>query len=213
MANRTIKFYGKGYGTEPATVTVTLDGATVFNGAVTTVQPQFIDRSVDGQVELFTVQVPDDFTGVKPMTCTVNSGTVFFLNILGNYGSIPNPVFTPSEYAFIISGDTPSNEAFDLVVSKANPAFTAEEITFLKSTDPNDLSAQHALYASHGVLTNINGGADHWSAITTGEARTDITIDGVEQPIIRPPYGEYGWEIEAGQVLAYNLNIVAGPTN
>lgn len=85
MANRTLQFYGKGYGSSPAEITVKLDNEIVFDGAVPTADQIEVDHSPDAQVVLFTCEVPVLFEGKMPMSVTVNTGTVVFAEVKGNH--------------------------------------------------------------------------------------------------------------------------------
>jgi hypothetical protein len=89
MTTRTVKMFGLAYGPTPAEITVTLDGVSVYTGTVTTADepvPSLPNiELVDTTVEFCNFEIPMEFSGAKPMTCTVNSGTVIFADILANY--------------------------------------------------------------------------------------------------------------------------------
>ena len=91
MTNRTVQFYGQGYGTVPAEITATLDGIVVYSGTVPTIDQENYNRMPEDQVLLFTAQVPVDFDGTKPMTISVSNSTVVFAHVLGNYYTKNNP--------------------------------------------------------------------------------------------------------------------------
>jgi hypothetical protein len=94
MTTRTVKLFGLAYGSTPAEISVTLDGATVHSGAVTTenaLVPTLPNTDLSNTtVELCNFEIPVDFDGSKPMTCTVNSGTVIFAQITANYYVFPD---------------------------------------------------------------------------------------------------------------------------
>ena len=124
MTTRTVKIFGLAYGSTPAEINVTLDGNTVYTGAVSTQDPVtgtpcLADYKILNQptpnldyanstVELCSFELPMDFQGSKPMTSTVTNGTVIFAQIRANYFAIPgsDPIVGrgPSEY-FDINGD------------------------------------------------------------------------------------------------------------
>ena len=69
MTTRTVKMLGLAYGSNPAEITVTLDGTTIYNGNVTTANapvPQLPNLDlVDSTVELCSFEIPVDFSGTK----------------------------------------------------------------------------------------------------------------------------------------------------
>jgi len=105
MTTRTVKIFGLAYGETPAEINVILDGNTVYTGSVSTQDPvtgtpSLADFKILNQptpnpdyanstVELCSFELPVDFQGIKPMTCTVTNGTVIFAQVLANYCAIP----------------------------------------------------------------------------------------------------------------------------
>jgi hypothetical protein len=129
MTTRTAKIFGQGFGPEPAEITVTLAGSTIYTGEVPTLdQPVYslpnpeLSNSV---VELCSFEIGMDDTGTLPMTCTVLSGTVIFAQILANYCVIANtdPVIGtgPDTFQNIDGmGDARSNVQIDDVLQPVN---------------------------------------------------------------------------------------------
>lgn len=211
---RTLQFYGKGYGATPATVTVTLDGDTVFDGPVTTVDQPTVDVLPEQQVVLFTCEVPVAFTGAVPMICTVNNGTIYFNYVTGNYASIPNPVYTLAQWSVLMNPASTKSQRLAIYEAVAVPPFSASEITTLQSTDPADLPAQNAILSSHGCNNFVSSGASNYQDIWPGEERSSVSIDGVPQTLPDPrpsgAEGTWGWTVTSGSVLAFDLNIATG---
>ena len=91
MANRTLRFMGQAYSTNPASlvsINAVLNGNTIFNGTVTTLPDPGMPWPPAEQYVLFQVetdQIPSSFSGALPMSCTVNGGGVNWCLIDTNY--------------------------------------------------------------------------------------------------------------------------------
>lgn len=130
MTTRTVKIFGLAYGSTPAEIAVTLDGVSIYTGTVTTADTPLpfmpADQStVDSTVEFCNFEIPMDFDGVKPMTCTVTNGTVIFAQIKANYCVIANsdPVVGtgPTIYGGVDGlGDARSNVYIDGIAQVVN---------------------------------------------------------------------------------------------
>jgi hypothetical protein len=83
--NRTVKFFGQGYGVTPASIVVKLENLTIFSGEIPTVNQSKFNTAPTDQVVLFTCELPIAFTGLKPMTVDVIHGTVAFAHIQANH--------------------------------------------------------------------------------------------------------------------------------
>jgi hypothetical protein len=88
--NRTVQFFGQGYGTDPAVIVVKLEDLVVYEGTVPTIDQIAFNTAPEDQVVLFTCELPIMFDGFKPMTVEVISGTVVFAQIYANYCFHPN---------------------------------------------------------------------------------------------------------------------------
>jgi hypothetical protein len=90
--NRKLQFYGQGYGSDPASITVVLNNNTIYSGTVPTINEPPVDKPVTDQVVLFTTDeisdINTDFEGTLPLITTVNSGVVLFGPIQSNYNAI-----------------------------------------------------------------------------------------------------------------------------
>lgn len=159
MTTRTVKMFGLAYGSSPAEITVTLDGATVYTGSVTTTDtpvPALPNLDLtDTTIEFCNFEIPVDFTGTKPMTCAVTNGTVIFAQVLANYCAIAN-------------------------------------------TDP-------VIGTGPDVFNNIDG---------IGDARSNVAIDGVTQPMNHEELpGTWWFTVNTGSTLTCDLDIQAGTAN
>ena len=81
MTNRTIQFYGQGFGPTEVEISVTADGSQVFNGPVPTVDQSLVASQwpLEQSEILFSIEVPVEFRGTMPIEITVNSGSGILL--------------------------------------------------------------------------------------------------------------------------------------
>lgn len=211
MATRTVQIRGLGFGSSPVTILATVNGNTVFNGTVATVDqpvPVLPDYGLlPGQEILFTFEIDTSFTGQLPMSCTVSNGTVIFGDVLANYCAIPNPVFSTEQYEIIVNPSSTLAQKNPIYEALANPPFSAEEIAILNN--PASTPEQvNLLLSQHNLSTNVSSGQNGFSGIDNTDARSDVTIDGAAQI---PDHGElpgtWWWTIENSSVLSYNLDV------
>lgn len=217
MTNRTVQIKGYGFGSTPATITVTLEGVTVYTGNVTTSNtiPPTLPNPVltPDTVTLCSFNIPVDFAGEKAMTCSVSNGIVIFAQIDANYTTIQNPVFTEYDYAFMMNPSTSPAKRVEILSTYATPPFTSEETAILESTDPALLTQQLTIMETHGVSFTVSSGAGGFYDINTGsDSRANVVIDGTP---ITPPHspeyeGTWWWKIASGSTIAYDMIVDAG---
>lgn len=100
MYNRTVRVFGQGFGSTPASITATLNGNVVFNGEIPTVdEPPTV--SIENPPILFEFEVPLNTNGNIPQTITINNGTVVFAGISANYNQLPSDPAAPTVFASI----------------------------------------------------------------------------------------------------------------
>lgn len=211
MTNKTVQIRGYGFGPSDATTTVTLDGNTIFTGAVPTTNqpvPSLPDTGLLGEsVVLFSFEVPVDFQGTKPMTCQVTNGTIVFADIFSNYYPMYNPVFSAEELAILESNNTNAQQAYNVYAPHATYPFTQEETDILVN-DATSLATQRSIRAPHGVTVYVSSGPNNFSSVQSWDPRVDVFIDGVEQP--PNSEGQMWWIVGNGSTLSYNLNLRSG---
>lgn len=224
MTSRTIKFYGQGFGPTTASVTVMLDGATVYTGEIPTIDEnpaQYVAEqtgSTDCYVELFSINVPVETNGLKPMSVTVDTedNAVALAQILANYVQIKNPVFNDEEWTQIDSPTATLLELLPIFSAHASPAFTTEQTAVLEdtSTDPSVVAAQDLILKTHGVAPYVSSGASGYGYLDDGESRENIKIDDVAIDIPSPRPSEFNgtWTVVLtnGSVLTYDLMFTSG---
>jgi hypothetical protein len=223
MTNRTYQFFGQGFGTDPVSVDVALNGNPVYSGTVPTVDQPFSDNwySPDLYRVLFTIESPVEFAGTLPISVSVNSGSGLKLAFtLANYCWVKNPVFTPAQgftqaQFEALNNNIRSTESLNIFTALANPPFTQEEID--KLTNPETTQFEfNPLLISHNVSPYVPGGPDNFknSFVAMADPRTNVTLDGVpiQPPNPRPPEqgGMWTWSIYPGSVLTFDLITAAG---
>lgn len=211
MAIRTLQFQGIGFGTSPASITVTANGDQIFSGTVTTVDqpvpvlPNF--ELTPDQVTLFTFEIDTAFSGQIPMTCTVNNGTVIFGEVLANYIGISNPVYSAEQFATLTNPATTRSQRLAIWTQTASVAFTTEELATLEDPSTSQ-SAVTQIVNAHGCALYTSGGSSEYGSIDSTDARSNAFIDGVAQLPERGDLpGTWWWTIENGSTLSYNLDV------
>ena len=213
MTNRTIRFYGQGFGNVPVTITVTANGNIVYQGAINTVdQPLPLPNyHPDPVATLFDLQIPLDFVGSFPMSVTCDTGFgMFLLGIDANYNSFPNPIYTSEQFA-IVSAPVKSAAALDIFESLANPPLSQQDIDVLSNPDSTQ-SECDAVVTSHGLALWLPAGADNYdSSFTAEDARTTVALDGeprtTPDPRLPGYTGDWTWVIPVDSILTFVFNV------
>ena len=215
MTNRTIQFYGQGFGITAVEISVTVNGSQVFDGPVSTLDqpmPSIPQWPLDQSEILFSIEVPVEFQGTVPMEIAVNSGSgILFMTELANYVPVPNPIYTPEQFAIITSPNS-GQQGLDIIVSLANPPFTQEEIDILINPDSPE-AEQRALLAAHNVSIYVSSGDQEFGDnFWPGDSRTNVSLNGI--PLVADRLsgfiGDWTWPVPVSSTLAFTLNINAG---
>jgi len=212
MAIRTVQILGMGFGANPTQITATANGTQVFSGTVTTVNqpapamPNF--ALVPDQVVMFSFEIDTAFTGLIPMTCTVDSGTVIFGEILANYIAVPNPVYSSEQLAVITDPAVPFSQKLTIYTAVANPPFSAEELAILQNPSVPYDPTKTDILNSHGCALMVSGGSTQYGEIDNTDPRANVYVDGLQQtPDHSELAGPWWWQISSGSTLAYNLEV------
>jgi hypothetical protein len=217
MPNRTIQFLGHGYGTGLASTTVTANGNTIFTGTVDTIDESlpFLDpasqETLNSTVPMFVLEVDQSFSGVIPMACTVTDDTVIFAQVNANYSAMPNPAYTPEQFAAYASSPNHADHVA-IYTQVANPPLSQQDIDTLL-----DLGVGSAIHdeikAAHNCAPVISSGPNVFVQIGEGpiyDPRLNVAIDGIPQNPNRGSLtGTWWWVIESGSTLTYNLQVPA----
>jgi hypothetical protein len=212
MANSTIKFLGQGYGATPAEITITANGNTVFSGPVDTVdqlRPVLPNPSLNLTGNVGTFEVPQNFKGQIPITCTVNSGTVIFAQILISNVFQTNPGYTSEQLSTLLNPATTPTERVAIYTTLANPPLSQQDIDTL--LDPATTPDQaNAMLDAHGCLP-YNYSDEGWYTLnlTNADPRTSVSIDNVLQTPDRDPDlgGTWWWTVFSGSTMSFQLTV------
>ena len=210
MAIRTVQLLGQGYGTNPAQITVTANGNTVFLGTVPTADqpvPALPNLEINLNNILCTFEIDTAFVGEIPITCAVSAGTVVFSEIYANYVAIPNPVYTPAQITTLTNPDTTQADRVAIYTQVAVPALSQADIDILM--DPAATPEQkNAILVAHNCTTTISTGASGYGFIDNTDPRSSVVIDGIVQtPDHAELPGTWWWTINAGSTMTYQLQV------
>jgi hypothetical protein len=213
MPNRTIKFLGQGYGATPAEVTITANGNTVFSGTVDTVdelRPVLPNPNLNLNGNMGTFEIDQAFRGQIPMTCTVNSGTVIFAQIVIDNVYMSNPSYTAEQMAALSNPATTPAEKVAIYTTGADPSLSQQDIDTL--LDPATTPAQaYEILVAHNCQPWVYSGDDYWFPLnlTNADPRTSVSIDGVLQTPDRDLDldGTWWWTVFEGSTMSYQLTV------
>jgi hypothetical protein len=218
MANRTIQFLGNGHaptGTDPITVTATLNGTVVYTGTIPTSYTSEIGHLPTDQVVLFTCELPVDFSGTVPMSTSISSpvsATVFFQKIQSNYMLVNNPVYTPSQLAILQNSATTIAEKIEIYTAVTATPLSEAEITILETGTDAEVKA---VLTAHNLRLAVSSGTNTFVNINGNiEPRTNVVIN--EVPVTRQtePAGTWGWVVESltegDSTFACDVTFLAG---
>ena len=215
MSNRTIKFYGRAYGTEPCAMTINCNGATVFSGEVPTVilKPgqrapvpvPNMNKEVD-TVELCSFDIVKTVTGLVPMTIEVTAGSVLLGEVMSNYMMILNPAYSIDQLAKLGHPASTDTDKLTIYNAVAVPPLSLAEKTALMNPAILDTDKDPILSA-HGCDVMISTGANF--AATQYEVRHNVTIDGVPQTPDTTDFtgGTWWWMLQAGSTMTCNFEV------
>ena len=126
MTTRTFKQLGQAYGSTPAVITATIDGAVVFSGEIPTTDtpiPPMPDTSV-GASELYTWTNTVDFSGTQSISISVANSPLLLTNTMADYcGNVVADFGSFNSYIFdgVYISDPFSNVFIDGVSKSRGP--------------------------------------------------------------------------------------------
>lgn len=212
MANRTIQIQGLAYGAVSASIGATFNANTVFSGTVNTLNepvPALPDPTLEGQLyTLFSFDVDTAVTGNVTMSCNVTEGPVIFAQILSNYASVANPVYTPAQLSSILSPTTPQADKVAIWTELASPPLTPEEQAIL--LDPATISPTvNRILAEHNLSPYINDptAVAPLTYPPSLDPRFSVEIDGIAQNPARDLPGCWYWTVNSGSTLSWQMNL------
>lgn len=218
MANRTIQFFGNGYaptGTDPITISATLNGNVVYTGTIPTAYTSEIDRLAADQVILFTCELPVTFAGTVPMSISLDSPVgveAYFSQVVANYSLIPNPMYTESQFSTLANPTTTTAEKIAIYTAVTVTPLSAAEITILETGTDVEIKA---VLDAHDLRLLVSSGATSFTSLNNvTDSRTNVVINGEAQTRADTPSGQWGWLVafpaEESGLFTCDLTIVAG---
>lgn len=193
MTQRTVRFLGFAADTD-ANLVISFDGDS-YVGPAQSVEPMPVDIPVVTEHDiLFTLSIADYVRGNVPMSMTVQSGTVFFGDIVANHASIPVRMGTIDGVFYANLEQWPGN---------LDQAISSNLVVGL----------QHSVRDSGpDGFVQIDGN-DHKKNPTNDPRWDQVYIDSVLQVVQRPPAGAWIYRINGGSTLTCNVSVEAGYPN
>lgn len=202
--NRSLRFYGIGVGSTPVEITAKFNGVEVYSGPVPTVSTAVFSAASLWDINeiMFTIEdsaeYNTNFSGVVPMSISVTAGNmVVFNDIKANYwGTVPNPAFTPEQYVILDNPAVTVAEAAPILISAANPPFSAEEETLLITlleAFPDRSEELNNLREAHNVAYSVHS-PDSW----------EDCMDPVPDP-----NADYPWYVHDGSETKFDVYIIS----
>jgi hypothetical protein len=142
--NRTVQFFGQGYGISPAVIEVKMEDTVIFSGKVPTLNQASYNTSPEDQEVLFTCELPIEFDGLVPMHIQVIESTVVFAHVHVNHCFQPNGI--NQYYATRQGQDSRVNVKIDGVVQPPNLDFPGATVSWTigpQSEFSYDLNVAH----------------------------------------------------------------------
>lgn len=97
MTTRIFKQLGQAFGAEPVTLTVKIDGATIYNGTVPTLNLPGVPAVGEETTEvLFQWERDVNYWGVQKLEIAVSGGAVRCERLVANHVMVPSPYSVPS---------------------------------------------------------------------------------------------------------------------
>jgi hypothetical protein len=202
--NRSFRFYGVGVGPNTVEITAKFNGAQVYSGPVFTVSDSAFATSSLQELSQIMFTIEDsaeyntDFSGVVPLEITVTQGNmVAFNDVQANYwGTTPNPVFSPEQYAVLNDPDATIDQVTPILISTANPPFSPDEeilLATLMQQFPASAVELNNLREAHNVAYSTHL-ANSWQDC----------FDPIPNP--NP---DYPWNIHSGTTVVCELEILS----
>jgi hypothetical protein len=191
MTNRTIQFFGQGYGILAIDANVQIDGNTVFTGEIPTAN-QPINRTSSYQIKIFELELPLDTVGsVLTSILFTGADTVYVEQVLANYVPVNNPVYTEEQAEILNDPTTTTEEKLSIWEPLANPPLTSADILVLQNGTPEEKT----LVLTEHNLELLISGPDLYGSLTPPQTKTNVVINGVAVEPLNEPPGEWGWEV------------------
>lgn len=200
MTTRQFKFTGS---VEPgSTGVITLNGTEVWNGAFTGSE---VNNSItaSGSINIDDNLAVGNVISV-PTTVTVTSGSLNVSLTKWDYGTIPNPAYTPEQFATLSTPGTLRTTTVAIYEAVAVPPLSSEDVTMLMGNDPLDDQVRQEIKLEHNLCLYVPDPAEFETGVVPNLAacnRANVLLNGVEPSGADTNLGIY---MQAGDVLTYN---------
>jgi hypothetical protein len=214
--NRTVKFLGYAYSESTVDLEVTAGGNIVFSGSVPVLGTDVSEQATVGlehpDAELFTFELPVEFSGSLPMSITPTGGSIVLAPVYANYNAwtlpaVPGPNLVVGQ-SYTIRGPVPGPGTVNWTTIGApdnNPGttFTATgQAPGIGEAYPNTPPGYTAGTSTGFAEIYFSGGQNV-------SYRTNPMIDGIAQPDAGDD-GAYWWAVGSGSTITFDLLVDAG---
>lgn len=200
MTTRLFRFIGA---VEPgSTGVITLNGVEVWNGAFTGSEASN-SITATGNIDLNDASAIGNVINV-PTTVTVTSGSLYVTLTKWNYGLVPNPVFSPEQFATLSTPGVLRSTAVAIYEATAVPPLSSEDVTMLMGNDPVDNEVREEIKIEHNITLYVTDPNEFVTGVTPAMAacnRANVLLDGVEPPGANTSVGIYMVE---GSTMTYD---------
>lgn len=200
MTTRLFRFTGS---VEPSsTGVITLNGVEVWNGAFTGTEANN-SVTATGDIDLNDASAVGNVINV-PTTVTVTSGALHVSLTKWNFGLVPNPVFSPEQFATLTTPGVLRSTAVAIYEAVAVPPLTSEDVTMLMGNDPVDNEVREEIKIEHNITLYVTDPYEFVTGVTPAMAacnRSNVLLDGVEPPGANTSVGIY---VVEGSTLTYD---------
>jgi hypothetical protein len=210
--NRTVKFLGYAYSESTVDLEVTAAGNIVFSGSVPVLGTDVSEQATVGlahpDAELFTFELPVEFSGPLPMSITPTGGSIVLAPVYANYNTWTLPVVTGTN---LVVGQSYTIKRTGLLDWTTVGATNSNVGTTFTATGQGIENSEAYVNAppNYAPGTPTGFAEIYFSGGQNVSYRTTPMIDGIAQPDAGDD-GVYWWTVGSDSTITFDLLVDAG---